>query len=464
MSISPNNPLDGIPPGYWEYLFRRGGGELLGAVHSLKESRQKAKTKNYVENVTRLHEKGLVSWFLYKYYGLDPNSDKNIYKIENKPYHLYIKPEWLLAFMNPSDVLKYPLENAPDNPPSQEWLNYKNKYIERLHEIGRKVYDAQTFRLINVEQHHDRFELHCGLGAYYDFLATCEILSDELLIELSKRKLENLLILTEPNVDIQQKRLIDDISKNLIARNQFAPDIESVLNYTARDLKIGLDIFLVMNTNKNRAVCALYHRAKDIGEYPDLNHVMPAGTFQHDATRDLPYEQAMDAYYIQYKVLSELWEECFEGADYKSQRKMICEARIDLEGAQIEDTDLFPIKDMMGLLGKKDAFLYVTGFGIDLFSAKPDLSLLLVVNNPSFWEKYKDNFKFNWEFPGHEKGDSSKEVKFFYLYDEIDEIRKYIRPGYVIPIGAMAVDRGISALQMLQTRRQVNFNVPKLVS
>jgi hypothetical protein len=92
------------------------------------------------------------------------------------------------------------------------------------------------------------------------------------------------------------------------------------------------------------------------------------------------------------------------------------------------------------------------------------LCLLLVINDDSYWEKYKDHFKFNWEFPGYQKGDAAKGVMFFHLHDEIETVFDYIRPGYMIPIGAMAVNQGIRVLQILKEKREVTFDVPNLVS
>ncbi len=453
MDIPSENPFYHLPPEYWVYLYKGTKEQLLKFI----ERRKKTRLEDDIEKNIELHKSGVVSNFLYDYYGLNAKSDVNIYRIDDHPYHLYTKPEWSIR-KKTDDILHRPLENKYYKMP-ELWLENQNKYVEYLESVGRQVTDHQTFNLLDVNELNGEVILTCGLGRYFGYLSTCEILSDELLAELRQRKPRDLLCLTETESSDKKSKIITNIRKKLHFRQLLAPDIEKILNYNIRDLKIGLDVFLVLNTDDG-PICFLYHRGKNIGEYPDINHVMPAGTFQHDSQEDLNYKNAAKAFNIKYKVLSELWEECFEGKDMKSQRKMKYRACINLDEMNIPKTDLFPIKDLMVLLGKSEAFIYVTGFGIDLLSAKPDISILLLIKDPFYERKYRKHWRFNWEFPGYDTEEMTRGVYFCYL-NEVEKIKNLIKPGHFIPIGAMAVDRGISLLRELRSEGIVDFYIPE---
>lgn len=417
-----------------------------------------------IELNTDLYNSGIVSWFLYRYYGLNPNEDPNIYRLDRQPYHIYVKPEWAVL-MEPNRVLKKPLNEDVYERLDDKSLNSKQQdYIFDLEEDRGEQKNRQTFRLMKIDELQDGIKLHCGLGCYYDYLCTCEILADELFYQLRSEPREELKLLTDVGQWDKCSDLFERIKQKLLARNLLAPDIQSVNDYTLRDSKIGINVFTVLNHPIN-PICWLYHRAKKIGEYPNIYHVIPAGTFQHDSERnDLSCEETEIAFDIQYKVLSEFWEECLEGEDMGSEGMAEgFNVRKDLSSLVVKEKEklLYPIRDLMVHLSDNKAFIYVTGLGIDLLAAKPELTVLLVVNDFKFADKYENHWDFNWEVHGETPKERKKWVKPISLTQNgLGTIKELISPGRCIPAGAMAVKRGLSVLSKLRSERWIDFEVP----
>lgn len=413
-----------------------------------------------LERTAELHASGVISSFLYQYYGFQSDRDQHLFQLRGLRYPIYVEPGWLS--MNRDDsVLAHPLareeyrieENDPIKP-------LKEAYLEYLGTMQRARYDGQTFRLLKASQ-ADGLRLHCGPGSYFNYLVTCESMADELIKKLIEYDVTDRRAFAEHAHLPANRKLLDDLKNDLPNRSLFAPTLDRLARVDTRDSKVGLNIFFACDA-EDGPFTLLYHRGKNVAEYPDINHVMPAGTFQHDGrANNLPYDQYEKAYSIKYKVLSEFWEECFEGKGLKTQRKMLYGVRIDFDQAKVEGTDLCPIRDTEELLKEGKAFIYVTGLGIDLLSAKPELTVALIINDKEFSKKYHNHWRFNWEFPGYESDDPYRGVYFLTLRDAT-KIRELIKPGKVIPAGAMAVERGFELIRQLTRERRMQWDVPEL--
>ena len=86
-----------------------------------------------IDKNTELYNLGIVSWFLYRYYGLNPKTDPNILRLDGRPYHMYIRPEWVVL-MEPNRVIKKPLNDETYERFDDECL-YK-KQVEYIMEFG----------------------------------------------------------------------------------------------------------------------------------------------------------------------------------------------------------------------------------------------------------------------------------------------------------------------------------------
>jgi hypothetical protein len=374
------------PPEYIEYAAKR----ALEAIASWRSKWDQSKREKYNLACSRLHKNRVVTGFLLRYYDVAPSAvDAPIFRIGSNVYHLYVEPGWTRK-TNIDEALAFPLErNEYSLPTADPREKVMHRYMDSLKQAGRIAWDAQTFRLMQILTTENGFKLQCAPGRYSSYLGTCEIMSDELLRCLHDSG-EDIPQAFEPSADSRDIRQFKMVSDRLYNRMLHAHDREQLLRFQERDCKIGINVFLVLNT-KDGPICLMYRRGKDVAEYPEINHVMPAGTFQHDSRRDLSYNQYSRAYSLKYKVLSELWEECFEGQNYTEQRKLLYEGVIDLEDCQIPGKpELFPIRDVMVLLAKNRAFVYATGLGIDMLAAKPELTVLLVIDDPSFATKYRD--------------------------------------------------------------------------
>jgi hypothetical protein len=446
-----------IPPEYYEFAVK----QSTGAWRGWKLAKERRKLENLKAYVTRLHKTGVIAAFLYKYYDLDPAESANLFKLEGWTYPIYVEANWVGMFED-DEVLAPPLERGEYRIEENDFFDKaKAEYLDYLKSMERVRYDGQTFRLIQILSNDSGFKLRCGPGSYFNYLATCESLTDELVLQLYQHKVQDKKMFSDYSHLRQNRRLFEKIKENLPNRRLFAPTLDQLLRVAVRDSKIGLNIFFALHT-ADGPVCFLYHRGKNVAEYPDINHVMPAGTFQHDGRANLAYDQYVKAYSVKYKVLSEFWEECFEGKDLHAQRKMLYGGRIDFDNAKIPNTKLRPIVDLMGLLEKGKAFIYVTGLGLDLLSAKPELTIALIINDESFAKKYHDHWKFNWEFQGFHNKENPLEGIYICSLNDTKSIRTLLKPGMVIPAGAMAVVHGFRLIRHLKAKGQLEWAVPEL--
>jgi hypothetical protein len=158
-------------------------------------------------------------------------------------------------------------------------------------------------------------------------------------------------------------------------------------------------------------------------------------------------------------VLSELWEECFESKDSTNQDHVLY-GRIDLATRCVGgDVNKRPIDELMKMMSNDEAYLFVTGFGIDLLTASPEISLLLVIKDKQFARRYEPHWRLNWEF---REFDELKPVKpkCFYPLSDVEVIHKMMMPGHAVPDGAMAIAQGYRTLLQLVEEGLVDFKVP----
>ncbi|MDQ3774880.1 MAG: hypothetical protein M3461_11215 [Pseudomonadota bacterium] len=454
--VGPLAELLQIPPEYYEYAVK----QSIGTWRARKKDKERLEREHLKGTVARLHKTGVIAAFLYKYYDLDPAESATLFKLAGWTYPIYVEPNWV-GRLEDDRVLERPLERDEYRIEEEDSFNKaKAEYLDYLKTMERVRYDGQTFRLIEILSNDSGFRLRCGPGSYFNYLATCESLADELVLQLHQNKVEDKRAFSDHAHVKQNVQLFENIKKSLPNRSLFAPTLDKLGRVAGRDSKIGLNIFFALRT-ADVPVCFLYHRGKNVAEYPDINHVMPAGTFQHDGRASLAYDQYDKAYSVKYKVLSEFWEECFEGKDFQAQRKMLYGGRIDFDEAKIPNQNLCPIVDLLGLLEKRKAFIYVTGLGLDLLSAKPELTIALIINDESFAKKYHDHWKFNWEFQGFGTENQNAGIHICSLNDT-KSIRALLKPGMVIPAGAMAVALGFRLIRQLKAEGQLEWDVPEL--
>ncbi len=458
MGYEPSFPelTDVLTPENAKFAFK----ELLTGWTSHKQKRSDIQRVDRFARIAKLQTDDVVGRFLLRLYGIDPeNAQEPVLRVRNRAYALYTLPEWQVR-RHVDDVLHRPLlvesyRYADDD----GFRKVRERYLNELQAAKRVAFDADTFRVLEVTTDAQGYKIVCSRGRYFGFLGTCGVLSDELMDQL----IENNAAVEDVRADFirgdGRAARFKKVVAGLSARAIFAPNLNGLLDLRRRDCKIGLNVMTVVDTDDG-PLCMLHRRSKLTAEYPDMHHVIPAGTFQPDTRGKLSDDQLGKAFTLRYKVLSELWEECFEAKDSTSQDH-VKYGRIDLAARFVGgDPALRPIDELMKMLSNDEAYLLVTGFGIDMLVASAELSLLLVVKDKHFAKRYEPHWRLNWEFPGFD-GAKPLRPECFYALSDVERIQDMMRPGNAIPAGAMAVTLGYRALSAMADERLIDFKVPE---
>jgi hypothetical protein len=425
----------------------------------------------FVKARQRAFHDGIINDFLSYYYRLSENQS-NLYSIGRHAYPIFIKPEWLQTRLI-EDVLDRPLKDSryEFNKDTKKW---ENQFEKTQRAWDKRVrYDADTFRLKSIVSRDTSWHLQCGIGSYFGYLSTCEELADELIATVVTKPdntFRSYQILKSENKNFSF--IFDEIKHQLQMRAIFAQDINQLLDFEKRDCKIGINVFLVTN-GTGGARCWLYKRPDYVAEYPGLMHVLPAGGFQHDAgsfqqegshiflPEKLEYNAMTPAFSLRYKTYSEFWEECFEGKTFNDQLRGQYDARIPLEELKSPKCPEFhPIRDLMILMENEKAFLFQTGFGIDLITASPQISMLLLIEDRYYSDRFKKCLAANFEIQQNRHALFDMTIS----DDNVKKIFDKVLPGHALPIAAMAVKEGFEAMKRLRAQKQISFDVPDIPS
>lgn len=149
---------------------------------------------------------------------------------------------------------------------------------------------------------------------------------------------------------------------------------------------LSVQMLVVFKDKNNTYRALMIKRSKNVAIKPNYWQLIPAGGFEiferEDTTSKLVIKQNFN---IELALFRELIEEAFNGADFEDN-----ESGNEFEVIN-KHKDVIYIKE---LLKKKDAHLEFIGNVVDLVSLRPELSFLLVVDNPEFADM---NFKKNHE-------------------------------------------------------------------
>ena len=458
MTYDPSLPglAEVLTPENVEYTLKK----MLSHWSAVTQRRTDAQRSKRIELISKLHADQVVGRFLLRLYGIDSgNPDEPVLRSQGDVYPVYTRPEWLVR-RSVDDVLHRPLLN--------ERFQYANdagfqslleQYLKELLAAKRVAYDADTYRALEVRDDPQGYKLVCSRGRYFGFLGTCGILSDELIDRLIEHGVGADDVLSDFVRGAGHAARFNKVAAGLSARALFAPNVAGVLDLRRRDCKVGLNVMTVIDTDGGPK-CMLHRRSKFTAEYPNLHHVIPAGTFQPDGRGELSDDELTKAFSLRYKVLSELWEECFESQDAAGQDHVLY-GRIDLAARCVGgEVDKRPIDEVMKMLSNDEAYLFVTGFGIDLLTASPEMSLLLVIKDKQFAKRYEPHWRLNWEFPGFDKLNRVR-PKCLYALSDVEAIQQMMRPGHAVPDGAMAIAQGYRTLSQLVEEGLIDFKVPR---
>ncbi|WP_442596609.1 hypothetical protein [Neobacillus sp. D3-1R] len=182
----------------------------------------------------------------------------------------------------------------------------------------------------------------------------------------------------------------DEIVKKLPYRNQIhkgQTNNDLIIKGHNRHSLLSVQMMVVGFHEKYNQYCTLiFKRSKEVAIKPNYWHIIPAGGFEifekEGTVNKYIIKQNFD---VELALFRELIEEVFNGKDYEANET----------GEVNEIIHRHPdIVDLEAMLQNGEAKLEFLGNVTDLLSLRPELSFLLVVDNPAFFKK---NFKINFE-------------------------------------------------------------------
>lgn len=320
---------------------------------------------------------------------------------------------------------------------STKFLNFfkiKN-YSSYIGLKGKNLWNSLTFDLIKINENanEEKIGLNFGLGNYFGYVNSNELLSKELYLQMSSKVFSDYSQI--PN---------NHLPKIYSLRNTIS--MNDLFNFENHPNSIGFHVFVIMEKENNKHGTFIQKRNDNLLEYPGFYHVAPAGTFQPLSEFDT--ETMKKQCNFPYTVLRELLEEIFdlESAD-KSRSSNPFEIFNILVPIDSDDS-ISPGKEL-GITESMDIEnefykIIPTCLFIDLLTLKPQISFVLHIKKASFYEKIKTIFLGNWE----------GNIKEFEI--ESDGYQRFLERNLNIngfpPAGAVTIAEGINYYKKIKNK------------
>lgn len=192
-----------------------------------------------------------------------------------------------------------------------------------------------------------------------------------------------------------KKHLVNDTTEEIlnhlprrqaIHKGQINKDL--IIKGKNRHSLLSVQMMIIAKSEKPDKYCTLlFKRSNEVALKPNYYHIIPAGgyeIFEKQGTENkYIIKQNFD---IQLALFRELIEEVFNGKDFEENEQGEAKEIIYKHPAII---------DLERMLGEGTAHMQFLGSVTDLTTLRPELSFLLMVDDPDFLKK--DNFKINFE-------------------------------------------------------------------
>jgi hypothetical protein len=219
---------------------------------------------------------------------------------------------------------------------------YDYGYLHSLQNSKRHLYNGKTFALKQIRQNPVRLEAKFGM--YFDMLATCYSLEQELFAA------------------------IDTKLVRLPLRSQFHREIspkQSLTDGRGRSAAIGCVALIVFNDG-NEYQAIISHRTSAHATRSDSYHLLPAFIFQPmaDTLREGEWS-------IKHHFYREFLEELFGMTESDAMDFYQHPALVDLQAMQTN----------------KQAELCLTGVAFNLLTLRAEVCLLLMIHDEEWWQR-----------------------------------------------------------------------------
>jgi hypothetical protein len=233
-----------------------------------------------------------------------------------------------------------------DRTRADDFAIYNHALLQTLRNSGRNVFNGTTFALKLLKQRRGKLTLEATLGSYFDMLATCIALEQELRDAAATSK-RGLRLPTRT----QLHRSVDPA--------------DALTRGVGRSAAIGGNTLIVFAHEVGYKAMLMRRTAQaaiDAGRY----HVMPAFIFQPKSSAVQPYEWSL-RYHIEREYLEELFGMPETGAaDFSAHPALL---------------------DLRAMLADGRALLHLTGVAVNLLTLRPEICFLLLIHDPDWYRR-----------------------------------------------------------------------------
>ena len=277
--------------------------------------------------------------------------------------------EWMPNRLLGIDDIHLELKNA-----QLPYATRNATFADRLRdELGRRVDNNTTFRLMRVESNTPSLRLSFSLGRYADYLNSSEALTWELA--LAARKFVGAGRTFEP------RSVAESLAGVLPLRAQLDP-----FDFMNRSAAAGISTLTILaHSDHSRDVFLTHLRGTRQAEGSGTLHVVPAGMFQ-PLNQDNAF--AATEFSLRRNVLREFGEELLDKEELIQEQ-----GSVNPDQPFTEDSDLRALKDLFDTGGADLRFL---GIGLDPVTLKPEILTLLIVDDDRR-ERLGIRYRSNWE-------------------------------------------------------------------
>jgi len=292
---------------------------------------------------------------------------------------LYVRPEW--QSLTHSDLMIEFADTESAYLPTKaqrDFLDFHILFYKRDREWNDRI-----FRLSKMTPSPNKLALSFVLGRYWDAFACQYILEHETRMALAQGNFRK---------------------HHLPLRHQFAGSAEAIETFCEKNVtRMGISNLLLLKQDDERYVPLINKRGDlSLGDGYDT---VSSGIFSVVTTPRADKEP-------RHKVLEEIWEELYGKQSMEHEQ-----TTLDPYSFYKEQ----PISDLLRLIDKGSARFEITGFCIDLVRMVPDLTCLLIVNDPAYYQKYSAQFRVNKEYH------ASSQVA---IPSRIDNLHDYLRSQF----------------------------------
>ncbi|MFD9084064.1 hypothetical protein [Streptomyces erythrochromogenes] len=312
-----------------------------------------------------------------------------------------------------------------------------DRYVERYRTSTeaerRSFFPGSTYALHELRLGGDGGpRLDCKLGRYFTSLATSEDLDEELMAALAE----------DPGRPVPLERL---------DRRRWLHDRvgDPVVDGRHHSAAVSHGTVVMLAAGGGTYDVLLPHRSQHVATHSHFNHIAPSGIFAPQTEEPFPPGTEFSVERNFYRE----WVEEIYAADEHERPRFV--GPPDPAG----EPEVLRLKAMLGTTAQ----LYYTGISVNLLTLRPEICLLLVIDDVDWLRqelRQRRPFRFGWEYaqtPQAVRHRSTSQPGHWSLRLDAD-LRpaggRQLHPSYLVPNAAAALDLAVKALTTVTGRRR----------